>query len=514
MDLSRFLPSLKSFSPTLSHTDVPVLPEIVARFSTEIDTSQVLLDNDLNSVVLLISEDTARAYPVSFISYSDKTLKFAPQSNLVSGETYIVTILGSLRSPEGREMGVNRSWPFTVGDTEVPTVSLVAPADLTAYSDVPTLEWEAATVSTGTVNYLVELDETPQFLDPLWDTTTSQTYADIGIALPTKRTYWWRVATSVTIGSEDPVYGPPSDIWAFYLGSSISASPETQATSVSISTTTLQLVDSGFEDGDTNLLSWPDLTLTFSEEISSGSITSGSIYLRRESVDGWPTSDYFRVPADIVLDGDTITLTPSEVIRNNTRYTLVVKNLKDINDNSISFEMYFTGRYKPLYTSVMVLRADFGELLANVSDDFINFHIYKASLDVNRYYIRWYHSTVWVNGPTEEAVRNFTFIPTYDMQRWVEIEAIIRILGGILGTKITTSGKKRRLADFDIEESASSSIAGLLDLLSRLRKEADLWLIKFNRMATRPRSARKSEQWPRENMRNDMSWRDKGRTEL
>lgn len=508
MDLSKFLPSLESFSPTLSHTDVPVLPEIWARFTIDIDTTQVDTANELNRVFFLLEESTQRIVPLNYVSYAARTLRMAPSENLLPGETYLLTVSRILRSPEGRQMGADRSWAFKVAGVGIAAPVLDSPGDLTAWTSQPTLTWDPVTVATGSIDYKVEVDDTPRFHSPLWTTVTSATSAAIGSTLPTRATYWWRVAARVTPVSGSPIWGPPSVPQAFYLGIATAASPSAPATE----TTTALLLSAGWEDGLSHQSAWPNLSLTLGSTIATGSVSDTTVWLESDPVDGYGVSKH--IPITLSTSGSVLTILPGEAIVFNRRYTLMIEGVQLADGRSVSLNRYFTSQYQPFYVGTIAVRAVLGDLGADLPDDFINFHIYRASLDVNRHYLRWFTSIYYMNSPSEETVRNYFFNLTYDMERWVEIEASRRILAQTLLSKIQSAGLDRRLGDFTVNIDAQF-VQALREEIKRLQGEANFWLAKFSRMRSRPKSARKAEQWPRDiAMEQDLSWKGRGRTEF
>jgi hypothetical protein len=501
MDLSAFLPTLVEFSPTIADSDVAPIPNIVAVFSTEIDIEQVNTDLNLNKYIILVEEDTDTPFPVSFVSYDKKTLIFVPQTALNPGKTYLITILGSLASPEGRTAGVNRSWAFKIALGALSEVNLVSPGNLTAVNQLPPLNWTVATSAvSGAINYLVELDVTPDFSSVSsmgWSTTTLASSAGIGISLAPSKTYWWRVTPI-----QNSINGPHSVPWAFYLGTFASPSPDTQ---VLYSNATTLLVSGGFENGETNLSEWPDIRLTFGSLIDLATVNSSTVLLRQEPVDGFVQLKPRIVATTLIVSGATLIVTPDENILPNMRYTLVTRGLKNTLGNPLDIpERYFTGFYFPLYMGSVVLRANFGSLLDDVSDDFLNFHIFRVSLDANRHWIRAFNRGVYLSGPLEGQVRNTSFPLTYGMERWVEHESAARLLSEFLRQRLTSVGRSRKLGDYE-ESVEPALIQEIRSVIADQRKQALYWIAEFSRKRARMATARKSERYPRGLLGQDFS---------
>jgi len=505
VDLSSFFPAVVSFSPNSLDQFVPVRPLIEVRFNTELLASAINTDAGLNQYVILVEEKTARTIPVTFVSYQNRILRFTSSQDLNPGMTYQVTILKEIQSDQGRTASANRSFAFTVSQSNIPQVVLLEPANFTSYSTIPAFSWSPVVVaSTGTLLYHVQLDTNLAFNSYQtqgWETWTPATSAIPSISLNPGQNYFWRVRAELTTSTASGV-GAWSVPFVFYLGTFLQPSPSTAQTYPKA--VPLAVDDrSSIPDGLSNQPQWPDIRIVFTSPIDPNTV---SVSLTQEYVDGWPRPGTLPVNISWSVTGNVLEIIPLDTIIPNSRYTIGLSpGICDTLGNQLgTYETrYFTSKYRPLYMSANVLRANFGRFLINVPDDLLNFQIYRVSLDVNREWILYYNPLV--GGPTEEQVRNLEFLLTYAMERWVECESALRILTMRYYELLEVADETKRLSDYQ-ESHGASILQDLRNEIDSLKKQSLKWISEFSRHRARINSARKSERWPLWQRNTDYSW--------
>jgi hypothetical protein len=501
MRLTDFFPAPINIEPNILTDFVSVRPTIMVQFNIELLVDLINSDQKLNQQVILVEESTDTTVPVSFIGYAQKILTFQPAQDLNPGSTYQVTILSTIQSEEGRQASANRSFVFLVSQSNIPGVTLLEPSNFTSTSTVPIFSWEgvnvATTGSTGTLLYRVELDSTIAFKSTSsvgWTTLTSATSAIPGVQLAPSNHYFWRARAEFYTASGSGA-GQWSTPFVWYYGTFLQPSPSTRQSYPSAVTFSL-LDNSGFQNGLSNQLAFPSMIYTFSGSIDPNTVTSDTVYMSRESVDGWPTSARFLVSLNLTVQGNSLVITTSDQIIPNSRYNLTISNtVADINGNNLvaPISVYFTSRYTPLYMGANVLRANFGKFIINTPEDLLNFHIFRVSLDVNRNWILYYNPLI--GGPTEEQVRAQVFLLSYAMERWVEHESAARILNVRFYELLDVADSMKRLGDYQ-EEHGRNLLRQLEEEILQQKKLATQWIAEFSRHRARIRSTRVGEQWP------------------
>jgi hypothetical protein len=210
----------------------------------------------------------------------------------------------------------------------------------------------------------------------------------------------------------------------------------------------------------------------------------------------------------------TVTIVESDRPYDNNRYDVrVKKGLPSASGETLASDedFYFTGAYNPYYCSSSTLYADFGELLNNVPEDLVNFHIYKASLDAQA---KWLGSFRIAFGPLvggvfnlmpEGLVRESSTSMSYAIHRWTEIEATRRLITMFLMEHSSRVGTSRQLGDY--KESWTGEMLKLITTtLDELAKEKLEWE-QFITPVPMGRTGVKSEYWDPSNR-----WHDRART--
>lgn len=475
------------------------------------DDTQFNTDALLNQLVFLVEENSNLTTPVSFISYNDRILTFTPSQDLTANSTYQITIKGEIQSAAGRTMGVNRSFVFKVSSAALNAPQPLLPPNYTSVENPPLFTWSPIVSASGSINYRIQVSDTIEFNSVYrsgWEAVVPTPNAAPGIPLESGKSYFWRVrAELTTINPTASAVGAWSTPFCFYLGTFLQPSPQTRETYPDA--VPIQINYESWEDGSSNLYDFPTMVYRFSSAIASGSVDSTTVYLTRESVDGYPSSQKFPVDISVSVNGNVLTITPNEGIVINSRYVLTINGIEDLNGNVFSkVTRYFTSRYSPLYLGASVLRANFSQYLNSYPDDLLNFHIFRVSLDVNREYILYYSSMV--GGPLEQTVRGMTFGLTYPMERWVEHETAVRLLTMRFYELLEKADESKRLGDYS-ESHGSSLLNNLQKEIQNQRALATKFISEFSRHRARTRNARRSERWPRWQSHTDYSVGDWGR---
>lgn len=505
MNLATLLPSVLEVSPTADSTGVAPRPPITVRFNLEMEASQ-FASGTVNQYLVLTNASNDQPVDLELISFTGKLLTVQPAEDLTAGATYLATVLGTLKSAQGRSLGRAFTWQFTVNGVALDPPDLLAPGDNTSHTLLPALAWEAVVPGTGTVTYEVALAREFGFVETLWSTETSGTLVTPGISLSEKATYYWRVRT---------LYGGEASAWsairAFYLGTDLQPSPTTRVRYPEA--VPFCVVELTPEAGTTNQSDWPEIRVTFNTQVDAETVTASSVILRSRPVDDAP--DRARAvleaartlglqqpdPQDDSSWYHTLTVTPCGSIVSNTRYELILtRDLEDVAGNRLAEEVqtYFTSTYTPLYGGFLSTYARCGGLLGQVTEDEVNHQIYRASLRANARYAAAVggltESLVSGTPPSLDQVRSQAISITPALIEYVELSAAIGLLESYQYQCFQIADRRRVLADFQ-DQVGADLLDALAAKLKELRAElAALDATLFNRLL-RPRSGVKSETW-------------------
>jgi hypothetical protein len=256
------------------------------------------------------------------------------------------------------------------------------------------------------------------------------------------------------------------------------------------------------------------MKFTFSNPLDPSTVNADTVYMTREAVDGWPSTDKTLVSLNLSVSGKVLLITTTDHQRPNSRYTLyITSDVHDAYGNPLDppITRYFTSKYTPMYMGSSVLRANFARFLVDVPEDLLNFHIFRVSLDVNRHWILYYNPLV--GGPSEDQVRGQTFILSYAMERWVEYETGARILLMRYYELLERVDSMKRLADYT-EEHGYHILHDLQDEIKRQTALATQWVAEFSRHRARIQTTRKSERWPQWAKNTDFSFQQFRRDQI
>lgn len=490
--------TLVNASPRKSvDNNVSTLPQFVLQFNIPPNANLVNTEQGMNQHVVLIQLGVQPVVPVQVTSgtVDDRTLTFYPKTTLVPGATYQVTLSKNLRTAQGRGMDNDRIWTFVVDNSAIARITLLQPADQSGFKTPPTLYWDALTSPTGVINYQVQVDDDFLFGPPASpiDTVISASGGvvisySIGVVLNDQTEYFWRVrAYTATLT------GDWSETRSFFLGDSISASPDTAQ--LYDPSPFFRLTDFTPENGTTNLTAYPHIVATFSQPIDSTSITSGTVQLFYGPVDGntgIPTVQ--DINAAVNVAGNQILIAPSTFLQTNQRYTVVIDDdVASVSGSILNeiFTFYFTTYYKPIYGGVIGVRSRLGGFVNTVSDDEILFFLWRASLHVNELLAtRVFRVRDRIS--FDELVNYDPPFKTYGQYQYAEVYAAVHILESFYFDLLNNAGKRVALSVFEYEVQVTI-LHELRERMIEMKKE--LWALgaRFLREVCLPRVGMKSQ---------------------
>lgn len=464
-------PRLSYFFPRITDgVQESARPNIVLDWSVSIVTSQFSLDADRARYVVLTDDVTNEVIDTEFVSYtaSNRRVLLQPAQDLLRNRQYRVLVKSGILSTDGRRSIDEYHWEFLTATTEVGQATLLEPAHESILSVFPTLSWLAAP-GTGTVYYLVQIDDRPDFGSVNWSTTTTASSVTPAGSFDSNETYYWRVLAFTTTAS-----GAWTEPRAFYFGSVNVAHPTSDQTWQE--SDVFGVASLGFDDLSSNLSAFPsNLSITFTSAPASTfgsyvSITKKAIRPRNDSVSTYAEA---AVTGSWTQSGNTLTFTPGEAITANTRYTIrIQREMVNTNDLELGEDLQytFTGPYSPYYCDLLTIRARLLSGQLRLPDDLINYYIYMASLEANaRYYGAAQMSIGWGDGLTESLVRDQTPLVSFGVGKWVEAVVVFRLLMALLIENVPNIGLSRQLGDF--KESLSDDFRKGIEAAQKAAKE-------------------------------------------
>lgn len=126
--------------------------------------------------------------------------------------------------------------------------------------------------------------------------------------------------------------------------------------------------------------------------------------------------------------------------------------------NGVTKTFQFTSRYNPLYTTPKVIRNDFPDIMQDISDDVIYFHIWQASLLAQE-------------TANEDHLRDG---PSFAVRQFVRYRTEYEIIRNILMTIGAKSGaREKKLGEYSISEKIYPP--NLKNILADLKEELMEW---------------------------------------
>jgi hypothetical protein len=499
-DGNRYLSIIRRYPRLGWDQNVSITPDITLRFNLPINVDLVDTDPELNQYVVFVDLGTDQTQPVSFKEWNaaERTLIINPTTQLSPGALYQITVRKGLQTAQGRSMLQDETWTFQTSAAALGKVTLFAPGDSTAWGLLPTLTWYGVWFASGSVSYDVEVDSNFLFGDnPLWETTITTTTtggvqsASIGTTLAAESTYFWRVRARTTA-----VTGDWSDARAFWVGTIAQASPDT--VSLFSPAAVFRLDRFTPDDRATNLPTWPTIRIEFTQPLSGASVNDGTIQIFEKTVDG--RADI--LPRQLVgntytLEDNTLTIVPAGDILKNHRYEFTLTTgLRSASGAFLLEPIEFTliGRYLPIYGGVEVVKNRMGNLISDIDEDEILFHLWRSSLHVNEMLITRVHRIR--ARATRSDLENYQ--PpggtTEGMMQFTELSAAIELLEHRYFDLANVAGQGGALATFEFSLNPDILVQ-IQDRIRDLRGQRNVAAAAWLQEVVVPRTTGKSIRW-------------------
>jgi hypothetical protein len=508
-DLTLSVPTILYMEPSLSTDSVDTLPTIMLVFSTDMKPSSVNNSIAVNTGLTLLPDGSDTGITVDFISYSNRRLRFKPTTSLSPGiyRVIVEAKANGFVNLTGRPLSTTKSFAFSVGGTPIQLEEIipVSPSNGGVVTSLPTLRIYAPTVpSTGSTVVEFEVSDAPYFTTLTWNgsiTTSGSGYyaSNLNPSLfLSDRTYYWRARLKNSVQA-----GAWTDVQNFYFGSELQVFADSRRNIPD--PPEFQLVNY-LESDLYDLIAWPSLVFTFTNPVATSGAsgwTFDSSLLQFTEVDVNGGHSASVAGSWTVLSATGIQFLPTDVMpKANTRYTIKIPDnaLYSVSGDALEyFEVYFTGKYTPLYAVPLQLRAIFGSLVSDVSDDLLAYHLYRASLEAN------WRNTLLTNvtldplfyplTPKTAQLEYQTMDDYYTVHLWVMYEAMIQILQLKLYEFVPSADGKLEIADYAETISSANILKFLTDQIKWLRQKQKEYEAFFSRRMAKPRAGLKASRF-------------------
>lgn len=428
---------------------------------------------------------TGYDYTGNGTAYRTKVI-FTPTRNLSAETEYTVYLCGDDDTTDTLNTGVCSRTVFdTVKGSNIGTGNASFSGGYTGdYSDIIYVEITTPG-DVGTAEFTWYRDIDPALVyGPIHTKQTNVFLADDVYVSFSDGTYV--VGDTFQVVVKAPEYFAGNLNWPFETGTgSVQTIPTTTYTSVTGSPSTTVTTATGFEvsltdpeDQETNI-PLPDadydITVTFSAAVDSATVTTSTISVITEPVNGDVTNpdiSYSGVlPITLSTSGSVVTITVASglLFANNVVTVVLDDSIAGTDGTTLStdYEWYFTTEYDPLYSSVRKVKLEAGALLTSVPNDTINLAIFEASLEAD---ISTFNSPTSTN-----EYYNFA------RRQWVTCKAIEVLLSNVLGANAGL--KSKRLADLEVQYDTKMAMNALDKALGCLAKwtpilQAGGWLVQ------------------------------------
>jgi len=492
-----YYPQITNFSPSVLGSEASDLrPDISIDWSTDIQTSQFSTASTRAALVQLIQKDLGTIVATDYVSYTaaNRRLVIRPSVDLDRGNTFKVIVSKGVLSTDGRSSKNNYQWEFITAGTSVSSIVLLDPPSNTLHTVFPTLYWNTST-TTGTVYYDVQLDDRSDFGSLDYSITTTASSITPAGSFNSETTYYWRVRahTAVATGA----WSVPN---SFYFGTVQVAHSTSNQTWLDSDPFGVSAV--GFTNGLSNQLAHPTISISFTSTPASTYSSNIAVLAYSQLPRNDTSASYYSsaISGSWALSNKTLTFTPAEDIKKNTRYELRVAATMENTLGEVlgeEYKYYWTGRYEPYYVSDRLIRSRFLTAETNLPDDLINYWIYQASLEANsRYYgfiqLPSYYSFVG-DQLTESMVRDQPGLRSFGVLKWTEAAASYMMLKAILNDELRNVGRSRKIGDYS--ESLSKDFIDAMKLaFDKAKDDLDQW-DNYLIPSDTPRSVSRSFDW-------------------
>jgi len=484
-------PELRETFPKTGETDVLTSRSIILDFSEDMAAAQFQDSNQLSSFMVLLDESTNTPITISYSDYTTRQRRLTLTASLQPNRSYRLIVKKGIRSSFGRATLNDYTIFFSTAASPVSSVSLLNPSDSISLEAEPfVFNWTQAT-STGSVLYDVNFYENSSLAGTFTTAATglslvSASYLGV-LGTLTGRRLTWDVTARVPSGTGF-VYAAPSSRRSIYFGA-YEEEPDITSARTYIhpsQTVPLQFSVEDFtpENLATNLTTFPTVELIFTEAPATGTMLN---YISFTKKDQLPRNDVGSsystgaVSGSWVLSGRTLTFVPTENIAFNTRYEVsLAKGMRSVSGQRLAqaTSFQFCSMYNPYYVDIRAVKATLRSESATMSDDFINYHIFIASLEAKARYYSWIYGipdAVMFGDMLQEVwVRDSNNLKSFGALKWTEACTLYNIYNSILVDELRNVGRSRSLADY--KESLSKDFIDAIELAKKdAKEEMDYW---------------------------------------
>ncbi|MBN1190252.1 MAG: Ig-like domain-containing protein [Dehalococcoidales bacterium] len=309
-------PGILSITPSDNAVDIPVNSIISATFSEEMDPSSITTD------VFILSQGVNKL--AGMVTYSGKTAVFTPSIALETGKTYSARVNRGARDPAGNTMQNDYIWTFTTStplNEPVKTQSDVTPPSITSVS--PQSEAEDVDIMTAIEAAFSEIMDvstiTPESMVlGSGIKGTIQFNGNTAVFTPAEPLEYGTVYTvRITTEVKDASGNAMADeyIWKF------KTLPEPDITAPAVVSVTPL-------DGSIDMAVGTAITVTFSEVMDAGSVSTDTFYVHKGSAPVAGTVNY---------RDTTAVFSPAELLDWDTTYVVTLTTgLADISGNQLA----------------------------------------------------------------------------------------------------------------------------------------------------------------------------------
>lgn len=461
--------SIQSTFPTIGSVDVPQNTTIAVAFNRDLAPSSVTG----NFLVAKIENEVVTNI-LGTVNYSNKKAEFAPNVSLDPNTTYRVTIVGDTNGTDGITTGIRDifgngmlgNYMFTFTTTSAPVMEtpvILTPTSNTTIKELPNISWNEVDRA---LNYEVQLSVTSDFSVDTWENTTTETSVTPDTVL-VEGPYFCRLRYTTVDGTS-----PWSEVVRFYY-STISYASQI--------TTFLDVIETNPEHSSTNNPTNTPLSITFSEEIDSDSVSNIKLIKLPNTT--------MPITTDVVDNVVSISATLEE----NSEYIILVKSdIRSIDGSDMSedYSSYFTTTYTPLYANYNDVYSDIFSLTGQLDPHLIYKSIRDASI-----YAQELRTQIEVANPTIIPT-DWTDIPFY-IKQYVRYQAGYDVFLGSYMSRTASLGSMRQLGDLLIQDNVGID-RDVNAILNQLKLRIKPWLDQimgfgFNRGYAIPKGAVKGE---------------------
>ncbi len=304
-------PTVVSVVPANNAGSVATSSNITVTFSEPMNTSTI------NSSTITLKRGTTAVSGT--VAVSGATATFTPSGSLVAGAVYTGTVTTGVKDAAGNALTANYTWNFTTtsqADVTPPSVLTVVPAinaaSVALGSQITATFSEPMNSTTITSSTFTLKQGTTTVAGTVSCSGATATFAP-SVALSASTVYTANITTGATDASGNALAA--SYTWNFTTTSQADVTPPTVLTVVPA-------------NGATSIALNSQITATFSEAMTSSTITSSTFTLTQGST---------AITGTVSYSGTTATFIPASALAGSTVYTATVTTgVKDVAGNALS----------------------------------------------------------------------------------------------------------------------------------------------------------------------------------